>query len=219
MHETVKNLLNIKEEIKSSCKKLNIDSPPQVIAVSKTFGIEKIRPLIDYGHLHYGENKVQEAIKKWSDIKLKNPNIKLHLIGKLQSNKVKFLPGIFDFVHSLDNLKLANKISEYQKKNNWEPKVFIQVNIGNEGQKNGIDIENLYGFYKQCIDLKLNIIGLMCIPPINSKNDHLFKTMNDLKNRLSMKHLSMGMSSDYLDAIKFNSTFLRIGSNIFGKRN
>ena len=218
MHETVKNLLNIKEEIKSSCKKLNIDSLPQVIAVSKTFGIEKIKPLIDHGHLHFGENKVQEAIEKWKDIKLKNPNIKLHLIGKLQSNKVKFLPGIFDFIHSLDNIKLANKISEQQKKNNWEPKVFIQVNIGNETQKNGIDSENLYDFYKKCTDLKLNIIGLMCIPPINLKNDHLFKAMNDHKNSLSLKHLSMGMSSDYLDAIKFNSTFLRIGSNIFGKR-
>ena len=191
---------------------------PKIIAVSKTFELNQILPLIEYGHTDYGENKVQEAIEKWSDIKSKNSKIKLHLIGKLQTNKVKISLRIFDFIHSLDNEKLARKISDEQQKQNLRPKLFIQINIGDESQKNGININKLTEFYNYCKKLNLNVVGIMCIPPINEDSEKVFSKMNNLKNKLNFEELSMGMSSDYLAAIKFNSTFLRIGSNIFGPR-
>ncbi len=181
--------------------------------------MEHIEHLINNGHLHYGENKVQEAIEKWSSIKEKNKNIKLHLIGKLQTNKVKFAIKLFDYIHSLDSEKLAVKISKFQEEKDLKIKLFIQVNIGNEEQKSGINERNLKEFYAYCINLKLNIIGLMCIPPIDKDSSLYFDKMLKLKNELNLNELSMGMSSDYLNAVNFQSTYLRIGSDIFGKRN
>ena len=220
MHKTVQNLINIQNLIKSKQSVLkNNEIIPKIIAVSKTFKINHILPLIEYGHTDYGENKVQEAVEKWSQIKSNNNKIKLHLIGKLQTNKVKISLKLFDFIHSLDNEKLARKISEEQKKQNLETKLFIQVNIGNESQKNGIHVNKLGEFYNYCKELNLNIVGIMCIPPINDDPEISFSRMNYLKKKMNFKELSMGMSADYLDAIKYNSTFLRIGSNIFGSRN
>ena len=215
MHNTVKNLIYIEELIKS---KANDDELAKVIAVSKTFPIENVLPLIEHGHLHYGENKVQEASDKWSDIKLKNNAIKLHLIGKLQTNKVKFALRIFDYIHSLDNEKLATKISEEQKKQGKKPKIFIQVNIGNEDQKSGINKDNLIDFYKFCKNLNLDIIGTMCIPPNEGNVEKYFSEMSDLNKELNFKELSMGMSGDYLEAIRYNATYVRVGSKIFGSR-
>ena len=215
MHNTVKNLIHIEELIKS---KANYDELAKIIAVSKTFSIENILPLIEHGHLDYGENKVQEALEKWTDIKNKNNNIQLHLIGKLQTNKVKFALKIFDYIHSLDSEKLANKIADEQQKHKKKPKIFIQVNVGNEDQKSGIDKRNLNDFYKFCKNLNLDIIGTMCIPPNNSNTEKYFSEMNDLNKELNFKELSMGMSGDYLEAIKYNATYIRIGSKIFGSR-
>ena len=187
--------------------------------MSKTFSLNNILPLINYGHEHYGENKVQEAIEKWTAIKYDFNNIKLHLIGKLQTNKVKYVLPLFDYIHSLDNIKLAEKISLEQKKKNFRPKIFIQVNIGNEIQKNGIDIENLSGFINYCAeDLNLDIIGLMCIPPIDKDSKVYYSKMNELLKNTKLKELSMGMSNDYMSAIDFNSSFIRVGSKIFGSR-
>ena len=219
MHKSVRNLINIQNLIKEKQSVVNNRKIfPNIIAVSKTFKLSHILPLIEYGHTDYGENKVQEAIEKWSEIKLKNNKIKLHLIGKLQTNKVKISLKLFDFIHSLDNEKLARKISEEQKKLSLKPKLFIQVNIGNEHQKSGIHIQELFEFYNYCKKLDLNIIGLMCIPPINDDSEIFFSRMNYLKNKMNFKELSMGMSSDYLKALDFNSTYLRIGSQIFGER-
>jgi len=205
---------SIKSKLENNNKKI-----PRVIAVSKTFKLEKILPLINYGHLDYGENKVQEALEKWSEIKEKKLNIKLHLIGKLQTNKVKNAIKIFDFIHSVDNKKLAKKISEEQIKIKKNLKIFIQINIGDEIQKNGIKPEVLSNFYQTCInDFKLNIIGLMCLPPNNLDSSKYFKKMNNLMENLSLKELSMGMSSDYLTALEHKATFVRIGSKIFGER-
>ena len=215
MHNTVKNLIYIEELIKS---KANDDELAKVIAVSKTFPMENILPLIEHGHLHYGENKVQEALDKWSDIKLKNNAIKLHLIGRLQTNKVKFALRIFDYIHSLDSEKLATKISVEQAKQAKKPKIFIQVNIGNEDQKSGIDKRNLNDFYKFCKNLNLDIIGTMCIPPNDSYTEKYFSEMSDINKELNFKELSMGMSADYLEAIKYNATYVRLGSKIFGIR-
>ena len=220
MHPTVQNLINIQNLVKSKLSDLNqIDRLTKIIAVSKTFNIEHILPLIEYGHIDYGENKVQEAIDKWSDLKSKKSNIKLHLIGKLQTNKVKFAVKLFDYIHSLDNEKLAKKISEEQNKQNLKPKIFIQVNIGSEFQKNGIEANELNEFYNFCKELNLDIIGLMCLPPINEDSKKYFSKMEYLTKKIALRELSMGMSSNYLEAIKYNSTFLRIGSNIFGNRN
>jgi len=219
MHKTVQNLINIQNLIKSKQSVLkNNEIIPKIIAVSKTFKINHILPLIEYGHTDYGENKVQEAVEKWSQIKSNNSKIKLHLIGKLQTNKVKISLKLFDFIHSLDNEKLARKISEEQKKQNLEIKLFIQVNIGNESQKNGIHVNKLGEFYNYCKELNLNVVGIMCIPPIDEDTEISFSRMNYLKKKMNFKELSMGMSADYLDAIKYNSTFLRIGSDIFGSR-
>ena len=218
MHDTVECYKEIISTIEQRLKDQNIDNSPKVIAVSKTFKLEKILPLIDYGHLDFGENKVQEAIEKWSEIKTKKKDIQLHLIGKLQSNKAKFAVKIFDYIHSLDSEKLAKKISEEQSKQNKNIKLFIQVNIGNEDQKSGISINQINDFYQFCNQLNLNIIGLMCIPPFDQNPDSYFKEMQSLKVKLNLKELSMGMSSDYLQAVDYSSTYLRIGSSIFGKR-
>ena len=175
--------------------------------------------MIKFGHENFGENKVQEALEKWTEIKKEKKNIKLHLIGKLQSNKVKNALRIFDYIHSLDNEKLANKISQYQKENNINRKLFIQINIGNEEQKSGIDENNIDNFYDYCKNLNLNIIGIMCIPPLNINTESYFKKMQLIKNRLKLDELSMGMSSDYLTAVKFDASYIRLGSSIFGQRN
>ena len=220
MHTILKNLNILNTQIQNELKKnKNINKIPNIVAVSKTFPIEKIMPLIENNHIHFGENKVQEAILKWTNIKQKYKNIKLHLVGKLQTNKVKFAVQLFDYIHSLDNLKLANKISEIEKKLNKKTKIFIQVNIGNETQKNGIDKKNVLEFYNTCKDLNLDIVGTMCIPPDNNKTEFYFEQMNEINNRLNLNELSMGMSNDYLKAIHYSATFLRIGTNIFGKRN
>ena len=216
MHETVQNLINIQNELKQ--KLSNGNQIPNIIAVSKTFKINHINHLIEFGHLHYGENKVQEALEKWTEIKKNNDQIKLHLIGKLQSNKVKFAVKLFDFIHSLDSEKLAKKISDIQNQNNISTKIFIQVNIGDESQKSGINKKNLNSFFNYCKELNLNIIGLMCIPPIDKDSKFFFREMNELKNQLKLEDLSMGMSADYIEATNFGSTYLRIGSNIFGSR-
>ena len=211
MHNSLNNLLSIQSEINN--KKVNI------IAVSKTFPINHILPLINQGHNHYGENKVQEAIEKWTDIKIDMPNIKLHLLGKLQTNKVKFVLPLFDYLHSLDSFKLAQKISEEQKKKNFKPKIFIQINIGKEDQKSGINEENLEDFYKVCInDLDLNIIGLMCLPPFDEDPSPYFKRIKLLSEKFNLNELSMGMSNDYLKAVENGSTYIRVGSKIFGSR-
>ena len=215
MHNTVKNLIYIEKLIRS---KVNHGKLAQIIAVSKTFPIENILPLIKHGHIHYRENKVQAALDKWSDIKNKNHNIKLHLIGKLQTNKVKLALGIFDYIHSLDSKKLANKIADQQIKQEKKPKIFIQVNIGNEEQKSGINKENLIDFYNYCKNLNLNIIGTMCIPPNDNNTEQYFSEMSEINKKLNFNELSMGMSGDYLEAIKYNATYVRLGSKIFGSR-
>ncbi len=191
---------------------------PKIIAVSKTFKIDHILPLIEYGHLDFGENKVQEAIEKWTNIKKQNKKINLHLIGKLQTNKVKYAVKIFDYIHSLDSEKLAKKIAEEQKKQDLKPKIFIQINLGEESQKSGILKENLSDFYNFSKNLGLDIIGTMCIPPFDKDSSKFFSIMSELNQQTNLSEISMGMSSDYLKAIEFKSTYLRIGSNIFGQR-
>jgi pyridoxal phosphate enzyme (YggS family) len=216
LHKSIANLSFIKEQIKV---KFNLTDNPNIIAVSKTFPMKEIEPLLMYGHSHFGENKIQEALDKWSDVKNNFKNVKLHMIGKLQSNKAKFLLPLFDYLHSLDNIKLAEKISNEQQKQKKRIKIFIQVNIGNELQKNGIQLNELENFYNICINkLDLNIIGLMCLPPDKEDAKPYFKKMKELNQLLGLKELSMGMSSDYLDAIELGSSFVRIGSKIFGNR-
>ena len=216
----INKLNSIENEIQLKVNEFGIlDYKPNIIAVSKTFPIKDILPLINHGHTHFGENKIQEALDKWSDIKKNSKELQLHMIGKIQTNKVKYLVELFDYVHSLDNRKLAEKISKEQKKKGKYLKIFIQVNIGNESKKSGISIDEVKNFYNICTqDLKLNIIGLMCLPPNNVKPDFYFNKMKKLKEALPIKQLSMGMSGDYIDAIKYGSTFVRIGSKIFGER-
>ena len=217
MHKIISNLQNITKEI--NLKESNKKSPVKIIAVSKTFSLEKIMPLIEYGHIHFGENKVQESIDKWSKIRNKIINLKLHFIGKLQTNKVKYVIPFFDYIHSLDSIKLAEKIHNQQNKTNFKPKLFVQVNLGEEKQKSGISVANLDDFLKNCKNnFDLNILGLMCIPPISSSPKRYFEKMKRLNERFGFRDLSMGMSSDYLEAIKFGSSFVRIGSKIFGPR-
>jgi pyridoxal phosphate enzyme (YggS family) len=215
MHNTIKNLIYIEELIKS---KANHDELAKIIAVSKTFPIENVLPLIEHGHLHYGENKVQEALEKWTDIKNENHSIQLHLIGRLQTNKVKVALRVFDYIHSLDSENLANKIADEQQKQGKKPKIFIQVNIGNEDQKSGINKERLGDFYKFCKNLNLDIIGTMCIPPNDNNTEKYFFEMSEINQKLNFKELSMGMSGDYLEAIENNATYIRVGSKIFGSR-
>ena len=216
MIKSVNNLITIQETLQNNIK---ISKQTNIIAVSKTFPIESIFPLINHGHEHYGENKVQEAIEKWTTIKQDFINIKLHMIGKLQTNKVKYAIPLFDYIHTLDNVKLAEKIANEEIKKNKKLKIFIQVNIGKEEQKNGIEVERLTKFYELCKkDFKLDIIGLMCIPPQDKKSETYFVEMKKISAEMGLTDLSMGMSDDYLDASKNEATFLRIGSKIFGKR-
>ena len=217
MHKSINNLIEINKEI--NLNNLNLESNVKIIAVSKTFSMINILPLIEYGHKDFGENKVQEALEKWLEIKNSKTSLNLHMIGKLQTNKVKQAVKIFDYIHSLDSLQLAKKISEEQIKIKKKLKIFIQINIGNEHQKSGIKIDNLSSFYQTCInDLGLDIIGLMCLPPNILDNSKYFEEMNKAAKSLSLKELSMGMSSDYLNAVKHNATYVRIGSKIFGER-
>jgi len=218
MHSTVKNFLEIENNIKVNLIKLNINNYPKIIAVSKTFKIEKILPLVEHGHIDFGENKVQEAAEKWEKIKKTNSEIKLHMIGKLQTNKVKLAVQLFDYIHSVDNEKLAKKIADEQNKINKKIKIFLQVNIGDEIQKSGINKNDLSQLVSYCKKIDLDTIGLMCIPPTNIDPDKYFKEMNKLNKSLGFKELSMGMSSDFLQAVKHLSTYVRIGSSIFGKR-
>ncbi len=219
MHQIVQNLVDIRENINSNLSSQKNQKVPKIIAVSKTFGMDKILPLIEYGHLDFGENKVQEAIEKWSELKLSNSNIKLHLIGGLQTNKVKLAVKLFDYIHSVDSEKLAKKISDEQQKQKKKVRVFIQVNIGNEGQKFGVDKLSVPELFSYCKTLDLEVVGLMCIPPLNEPSEIFFKEMSELNKKLNLEELSMGMSSDYLNAIKNSATYVRIGSNIFGQRN
>ena len=212
MENVLKNFTIIKQEISD---KKNV----KLVAVTKTFPINHILPVINEGHKDFGENKVQEALEKWTSIKQDFPKIKLHLIGKLQTNKVKFVLPLFDYIHSLDSLKLASKISEQQTIKNFKPKLFIQVNIGNEPQKSGIEIDSVENFYKKCVeDFKLNVVGLMCIPPFDKDSKPYFTKMRELSNNLNLRDISMGMSNDYMEAINQGSTFIRVGSRIFGAR-
>ena len=218
MHNTVKNLLDIENNIKVYLKKSNIKKTVKVIAVSKTFSIENILPLIDYGHVDYGENKVQEAVEKWTKIKKDKSKIKLHMIGKLQTNKVKLAVQIFDYIHSVDSEKLAKKIADEQLKVNKNIKIFLQVNIGEEDQKSGINKSDISKLVSYCKNIQLEIIGLMCIPPLNLDPNKYFFEMKELSEKFGFTELSMGMSSDYMLAVKNNSTYVRIGSSIFGQR-
>ena len=213
MHNSINNLILIKKEIQE------INPICQLIVVTKTFGIDKIEPIIKTGHKHFGENKVQEALAKWSDQKKENRNLKLHMIGKLQSNKAKDAVRLFDYIHSVDNQKLADVLAKQQKNFNKNLKYFIQVNIGNEIQKSGIPVGELDAFYNYCTnEIDLNIVGLMVIPPLDDNTEKYFKSLNELNKSLALENLSMGMSADYLEAIKNGSNFVRIGSSIFGPR-
>ena len=214
MHNTVKNLLNIENNI----KKLNISNRPKIVAVSKTFKIDKILPLLEHGHTDFGENKVQEALEKWTAIKKNNSRVKLHMIGKLQTNKVKFAVQIFDFIHSVDSEKLAKKIAEEQHKMNKRIKVFLQVNIGDESQKSGINKNEINKYVSYCKEIGLDLIGLMCIPPLDTDTEIYFKEMKKLNDEQGFKELSMGMSSDFITALKYSATYVRVGSSIFGQR-
>jgi len=219
MHITVKNIIQINTEIQKEIEILNYNRYfPNIIAVSKTFPMSEIKPLIDHGHIHFGENKVQEAIEKWQEEINKNSKVKLHMIGKLQRNKVKHAVQLFHYIHSVDNLKLAQKIAEEQKKQNKKIKIFLQINIGDEEQKSGIPLEEVQNLYNDCLKLDLNVIGLMCLPPLDNKASTYFKDIKNKSDNLSMNDLSIGMSNDYLEAVKFKSTFLRIGTKIFGAR-
>ena len=218
MHNTVKNLLEIQNSIKLSLNKLNINNNPKIVAVSKTFKIDKILPLIEYGHNDYGENKVQEALEKWTEIKKINPKLRLHMIGKLQTNKVKFAVQIFDYIHSVDSEKLARKIADEQNKIDKKTKIFLQVNIGDENQKSGINKNDLSKLVSFSEEIGLDVIGLMCIPPADNDPEHYFEEMKKLNNDFGFTELSMGMSSDYLQASAHSATYIRVGSSIFGQR-
>ena len=219
MDNTVKNLLQIENNIKSHLNELDIKNNPKIIAVSKTFQIDKVLPLVESGHADFGENKVQEAIEKWTDIKKTNLTIKLHMIGKLQTNKVKYAVKIFDYIHSVDSSKLAKKIADEQNKINKKIKVFLQINIGDENQKSGVNKSDANQLVTYCKEIGLDLIGLMCIPPVNVDPNNYFEEMNKLNKSFGFKDLSMGMSSDYLIAAKHFATYVRVGSSIFGHRN
>ncbi len=219
MHHTQSNLIEIQNKIKEKIKYLSFkDYNPKIIAVSKTFSEKDILPLLNHGHSEFGENKVQEASQKWTSLKEKYKNVKLHMLGKLQTNKVKNAVQIFDYIHSLDNLKLANKLANEIHKKNKKIKLFIQINLGGEKQKSGIQISEFESFYQNCLSLKLDIIGTMCIPPTDQDTKPFFKSLHELNQKANLKEISMGMSNDYLDAVEYKSTFLRIGTGIFGKR-
>ena len=219
MHHTETNLIEINNKIKNKINSLSLDQyNPKVIAVSKTFKEQDILPLLNYGHRDFGENKVQEALLKWPNLKEKYKNVKLHMLGKLQTNKAKFAVEIFDYIHSLDNLKLANKLANEIHKKNKKVKMFIQINLGGEKQKSGIDPNNLEMFHQSCLSLKLDIVGTMCIPPDNQDPKFFFKELLNLNNKIKLPEISMGMTNDYLEALEYRSTYLRIGTGIFGRR-
>ena len=218
MHKTVQNLIDIENQLKSSLGDVDQNSLPKIIAVSKTFKMDKISPLVEHGHLDFGENKVQEAIDKWTEIKVSKPNIQLHMIGKLQTNKVKFAVKLFDYIHSVDSEKLAKKIADELLKVKRKIKIFIQVNIGDETQKSGINIDETNNLVVFCKKLNLNVVGFMCIPPVDIDPSSYFEEMKKINKIYNFNELSMGMSSDYIKAAQHNSTYLRIGSNIFGQR-
>tara|TARA_Y100000590_G_scaffold59489_1_gene63109 strand:+ start:532 stop:1194 length:663 start_codon:yes stop_codon:yes gene_type:complete len=219
MHKSVKNIIDLYQNVNKKIKDLNYNNyNPQIIAVSKTFSMENILPLIEHGHEHFGENKVQEALNKWSDIKNQKPNIKLHMIGKLQSNKVKQAVGIFDYIHSVDSIKLANKVADEQKKQNKKLKIFIQVNIGEEMQKSGSNLNDLDKLVLECEKINLNVLGLMCLPPLNESVDKYFSLIKNKNDEFKFKDLSLGMSNDYIEALNYKTSFIRIGTKIFGER-
>ena len=219
MHKNVANLEYIKNHINEKIKETGLKNYfPKVVAVSKTFKIDDINPLIENGHVDYGENKVQEAIEKWTDVKKNNPLIKLHMIGKLQTNKVKLALKIFDYIHSVDNIKLAQKISNEEIKLGKKIKIFIQVNLANENQKSGVENNELKNLYQFCLEKGLDVLGLMCLPPFNEDSETYFSKLKELNDELGLNELSMGMSHDYIKSIKYKSTYLRIGSKIFGNR-
>ena len=218
MHSTVKNLIDIEKNIQTHLSDLKINNQTKIIAVSKTFKADKILPLIHHGHVDFGENKVQEAVDKWTNLKEENPSLKLHMIGRLQTNKVKYAVKLFDYIHSVDNEKLARKISEEDKKINKKTKVFIQVNIGEEKQKSGVSKVDVHKLVSYCKEVNLDVMGLMCIPPFDIDSTIYFKEMNKLNKDFGFSELSMGMSSDYIKASEHSATYLRIGSNIFGQR-
>ena len=219
MHKNVKNIIDLYDNIRQKITDLNYNNyEPNIIAVSKTFPIEKILPLIEYGHIHFGENKVQEALAKWGEIKNKRKDIKLHMIGRLQSNKVKQAVGIFDYIHSVDSIKLALKISEEQKKQKKNLKIFLQVNVGEETQKAGLNLNQLDYLVLECRKINLDILGLMCIPPINQPVDRYFSLIKNANDKYNFKDLSLGMSNDYIEALNYKSTYIRVGTKIFGNR-
>tara|TARA_B100000676_G_C17950421_1_gene771728 strand:+ start:477 stop:1139 length:663 start_codon:yes stop_codon:yes gene_type:complete len=219
MHINVKNLIDLNIEVKEKISSLNKKNyMPKIIAVSKTFSLEFISPLIDYGHIDYGENKVQEALEKWSKIKSINKAIQLHMIGKLQSNKVKQAVSIFDYIHSVDSVKLANKIANEQVKQNKKLKIFLQINVGEETQKSGVKLNEVNELCDDCKKINLDVIGLMCLPPISKDVSQYFALIKEKNDELGFKELSLGMSNDYLDALNYDTTFIRVGTKIFGER-
>ena len=220
MHSSVQKLTLVKSKVNEIIKQKQLKTDPAIIVISKTFSLEKIKPLLDNGHIHFGENKIQEAEDKWSEIKKTNKNLQLHMVGRLQSNKAKKAVKLFNFIHSLDSEKLALKLSQSEKELNKKIKLFVQVNLGEEEQKTGIDLKDLHNFYNYCTnDLQLNIVGLMCLPPINLNSDKFFKILKSSADKLNLKELSMGMSSDFDKAIINGSTYLRLGTAILGERN
>ena len=219
MHKNVKNLIDLTTEVKEKINTIGKKNyEPKIIAVSKTFSLESINPLIDYGHVHFGENKVQEATQKWLNLKGVNKSIKLHMLGKLQTNKVKQAVAIFDYIHSVDSIKLATKIVNEQIKQNRSLKIFLQINIGEESQKSGVLLNEVNQLAAECKNLNLDVIGLMCLPPISTDVSKYFSLIKEKNDELKFNELSLGMSSDYLEAIEFNTTFIRVGTKIFGKR-
>ena len=219
MHHTIKNILELKNNIKQKISELKYSNyEPNIIAVSKTFPIENIKPLIEYNHQHFGENKVQEALSKWREIKNSNVDIKLHMLGKLQTNKAKQAVEIFDYIHSIDTIRLANKIADEQVKQKKDLKIFLQVNIGDESQKNGVSLNDVNKLAEETLQINLKVIGLMCLPPINEPATKYFSLIKSKNDELNFKDLSLGMSNDYMDALNFRTSFIRIGTKIFGQR-
>ena len=219
MHHTIKNILELKNNIKQKISELKYSNyEPNIIAVSKTFPIENIKPLIEHNHQHFGENKVQEALSKWKEIKNSNVDIKLHMLGKLQTNKAKQAVEIFDYIHSVDTIRLANKIADEQAKQKKDLKIFLQVNIGDESQKNGVSLNDVNKLAEETLQINLKVIGLMCLPPINEPATKYFSLIKSKNDELNFKDLSLGMSNDYMDALNFRTSFIRIGTKIFGQR-
>ena len=220
MHTTLEKLTRIENKVNEIINKKQLKTNPKIVVVTKTFPLDKIMPLLEKGHMHYGENKIQEAENKWVDIKNRYKDLQLHMVGKLQSNKEKKAIKLFDYIHSLDNDKLALKLSNHEKELNKKTKLFIQVNLAEEPQKSGIHFNDLNNFYNYCTkDLSLNVIGLMCIPPVDFNSQKYFDKLKKIEDQLNLKDLSMGMSSDYEQAILSGSTYVRLGTIILGERN